>query len=248
MSVQQPALPRLNKFLADSGIDSRRRVEELILQGRVTVDGECVQNLAVRVDPDRQSICVDGQKIRSERKVYYLLNKPKGYVCSNGVEDRGRRAIDLLSRVPQRIYTIGRLDKTSEGLMLLTNDGAFAHRLTHPRFMVEKSYLVQIRGRIEIPMLNKLRKGVWLSDGKMHPHRMRIKRFRGSITELEIVLTEGKNREIRRMFASVDYQVVNLRRTAFAGLKLSGLASGKSRKLTQEEIKRIHRIAYRKQS
>src|SRR6516165_10550121 len=158
-------MERINKLLAHAGVASRRQCETLIRAGRVTVDGRVIRELGTKVDPANQRIAVDGQPVRAERPVYWLVNKPRGYLCTNRDPARRPLAIDLVPKVSQRVYTVGRLDEDSEGLLLLTNDGDLANRLTHPRFGVDKTYLVQVAGRPTREDLQKLLKGVWLSEG-----------------------------------------------------------------------------------
>jgi 23S rRNA pseudouridine2605 synthase len=228
-------MDRLHKVLAHAGVGSRRHCEELIAAGRVAVDGCTVRELGTKVGPD-QHICVDGQPVHAERHVYWLVNKPRGYLCTN--HDPGRRplAIDLVPQVSQRVYTVGRLDEASEGLLLLTNDGELANRLLHPRFGVEKTYLVQVAGFPSAEDLRQLLKGVWLSDGHVRArHVKRVKRH-GESTWLRIVLSEGKNREIRRMLARLGHKVLHLRRVALGPVHLGSLPSGKARRLTPREV------------
>src|SRR5262245_58498249 len=153
-------MERLNKLLAHAGFGSRRQCEELILNGRVTVDGQAARELGIRVDPDRQTVAVDGRPVRAERQVYWLVNKPRGYLCTNHDPAGRPLARELVPHVSQRVYTVGRLDEESEGLLLLTNDGDLAHRLMHPRFGVDKTYLVQVAGRPSREDLDQLLKGV----------------------------------------------------------------------------------------
>jgi 23S rRNA pseudouridine2605 synthase len=158
-------MERLNKVLAHAGLGSRRHCEELITAGRVAVDGRTVRDLGTRVDPARQRVSVDGEPVRAERHVYWLVNKPRGYL-STSADPAGRPLVlDLVPHISQRVYTVGRLDEASEGLVLLTNDGDLAHRLMHPRFGVEKTYLVQVAGSPSGEDLRRLLEGVWLSDG-----------------------------------------------------------------------------------
>src|SRR5579864_5306389 len=185
---------RLNKFLAHAGIGSRRHCEELILAGRVSVDGQAVRILGTKVEPDQQ-ICVDGQPLRAEKPVYWLVHKPRGYLCTNHDPARRPLAIDLVPHVPQRVYTVGRLDEASEGLLLLTNDGDLANRLMHPRFGVEKTYLVQVVGFPSPDDIQQLMKGVYLSEGRARARRVKRLRKQGESVWLEVVLNEGKNRE-----------------------------------------------------
>jgi len=194
-------MERLNKFLAHAGVGSRRQVETLIQRGRVAINGKVVRELATHVDAAIHKVSVDGQPIRSERKVYWVVNKPRGYLCTNYDPSGRPRAIDLVPQIAQRVYTVGRLDEASEGLLLLTNDGDLANRLMHPRFGVEKTYLVQVAGDPAPEDLKQLLKGVWLSEGHVKAMRIKREKRQKDSTWLRIVLNEGKNREIRRMLA-----------------------------------------------
>ncbi|MBI3407738.1 MAG: rRNA pseudouridine synthase [Planctomycetes bacterium] len=229
-------MERLNKFLAHAGLGSRRHCEELILAGRVSIDGAPVRELGTRVAPE-QNVQVDGRPIKAERFVYWLVNKPRGHLCTNS--DPGGRplAIDLVPHVPQRIYTVGRLDVDSEGLLLLTNDGDLANRLTHPRFGVEKTYLVQVAGKPARDDFQKLQKGVWLSDGHVRAKSVKPLKKQGDSTWLRIVLNEGKNREIRRMLARLGHKVMRLKRLALGRLELGRLGTGRSRPVSSQELK-----------
>ena len=240
-----PGMERLNKLLAHAGLGSRRHVEGLITAGRVSVDGRAVRDLGTKVDPARQRVAVDGRPVRLERHVYWLVNKPRGYLCTNYDPARRPRVIDLVPHVAQRVYTVGRLDEESEGLVLLTNDGDLANRLLHPRFGVEKTYLVQVAGRPTRDDLQKLLKGVWLSEGHVRARRVKRLRQQGASTWLEIVLTEGKNREIRRMLARLGHKVLQLRRVAFGPIPLGRLRSGKSRPLMGRELAALREAAER---
>ena len=204
-------MERLNKFLAHAGVGSRRHCDDLILHGRVAVDGAVVRELGVKVDPDTQEICVDDQPLHGERLVYWLVNKPRGYLCTNHDPAGRPRVIDLVPQVHQRVYTVGRLDEDSEGLLLLTNDGDLANKLMHPRFGVEKAYLVQVAGKPGHEDIEQLLQGVWLSDGHVRARRVKRLKTQGESTWLQIVLSEGKNREIRRMLARLKHKVMRLR-------------------------------------
>ncbi len=228
-------MERLNKVLAHAGVGSRRHCDELIARGRVTVDGQPIRDLGTRVGPDQQ-VCVDGVPIKRERLVYWLVNKPRNYLCTNHDPAGRPLALDLVPHISQRVYTVGRLDEASEGLLLLTNDGDLAFRLMHPRFGVEKTYHVQVAGRPSRADVQQLLKGVWLSDGHVRARRVREMRQQGESTWLEIVLCEGKNREIRRMLARLGHKVMRLRRMAIGPVKLGRLAPGKSRRLTVPEL------------
>lgn len=234
---------RLQKALAHAGIGSRRACEELILQGRVTVDGKVVRELGSKVDPRHSQIAVDGQKIHLERPVYYAVNKPKGYVSTNQDPSGRPRVVDLLPEIPQRVYTVGRLDEMSTGLMLLTNDGELANRLAHPRFGVEKLYRAVVAGTPDREVLQKLTEGVWLAEGKVRAKRVRIAGKKGESTVLEMVLAEGKNREVRRMLAKFGHKVMTLTRTAVGPITLKGLAPGGYRPLTAHEVDLLRKVA-----
>jgi 23S rRNA pseudouridine2605 synthase len=234
---------RLNKFLAHAGIGSRRHCDELISEGHVTIDGERVRDLGTQIDPDKQEVVVDGQSVRPEQAVYWLVNKPRGYLSTNYDPSGRPRVIDLVAHVRQRVYTVGRLDEDSEGLILLTNDGELANRLMHPRYGVEKTYIVQVAGSPTRDDLQQLLKGVWLSDGHVHARRVKRLRKQGDSTWLEIVLSEGKNREIRRMLARLNHKIMRLKRIAIGSIRLGRLRSGKSRRLAPEEVERLRRGA-----
>jgi 23S rRNA pseudouridine2605 synthase len=236
-------MERLNKFLAHAGVGSRRHCDELIAQGRVKVNGEVVREMGTRVEAG-QEICVDGQPLVTQRNVYWLVNKPRGYLCTNHDPAGRPRAIDLVPHVPQRVYTVGRLDEGSEGLLLMTNDGDLAFRLTHPRFGIEKSYLVQVAGKPKPEQLQQLLKGVWLSDGHVHARRVKRLKVQGESTWLLIVLAEGKNREIRRMLAQLGHKVMRLKRMAIGPIRLGKLRSGKSRPITGEELGQLRALAH----
>jgi 23S rRNA pseudouridine2605 synthase len=238
-------MERLNKFLAHAGVGSRRRCDDLILHGRVSVDGAVVRELGVKVDPDAQEVCVDERPLRGEHLVYWLVNKPRGTLCTNHDPAGRPRVIDLVPQVHERVYTVGRLDEDSEGLILLTNDGDLANRLMHPRFAVEKTYLVQVAGKPGYEDIEQLLKGVWLSDGHVRARRVKRLKTQGESTWLQIVLSEGKNREVRRMLARLKHKVMRLRRTAIGPVYLGRLGSGKSRPLRREELSRLRQTAER---
>jgi 23S rRNA pseudouridine2605 synthase len=240
-------MERLNKVLAHAGVGSRRHCEELIAAGRVSVEGQVVRELGTKVDPAGR-ICVDGQPVRAERHVYWLVNKPRGYLCTNFDPARRPLAIDLVPQVSQRVYTVGRLDESSEGLLLLTNDGDLANQLMHPRFGVDKTYLVQVAGMPSPEDLQQLLKGVWLSDGHVKARQVKRLRGHGASTWLRIVLNEGKNREIRRMLARLGHKVLRLRRIALGPVLLKTLAVGKARKLTAQELAALRVSAQRRRS
>jgi 23S rRNA pseudouridine2605 synthase len=228
-------MERLNKYLAHAGLGSRRHCEDLIRGGRVSLDGRVVHELGTRVGP-AQKVLVDGKEIQAEHSVYWLVNKPRGYLCTNSDPAGRPRAIDLIPHVGQRVYTVGRLDEDSEGLLLLTNDGDLAHRLMHPRFGVFKTYLVQVAGQPTREDLQKLLKGVYLSEGLVRARNVKRLKKQGESTWLRIALSEGKNREIRRMLARMEHKVIRLKRIGIGPLQLGHLGVGKSRPLTRMEL------------
>lgn len=234
-------MERLNKYLAHAGVGSRRYCDELIAAGRVTVDGVVVTAAGTRIDPLVHRVAVDDQLVRPERLVYWLLYKPAGVLCTNYDPDGRPRAIDLLPHVRERVYTVGRLDEASEGLLLMTNDGDLAAALMHPRFGIPKTYLVQVAGRPSRDELRRLTEGIWLSDGKVRARSARILWHQGESTWLRIVLCEGKNREIRRMLARLGHKVMRLKRIAIGPIRLGRLRKGKSRPLTEAELAALRR-------
>lgn len=232
---------RLNKFLAHAGYGSRREVETLIAEGRVTINGETVTELGSVVRPGDR-VTVDGEAVRAEKPVYWILNKPAGVLCTNYDPDGRPRVIDLVPQIPQRVYTVGRLDEASTGLVLLTNDGDLAYRLMHPRFGVRKTYLVQVAGYPTAQDLRQLTAGVWIADGKVRAKKVKRVKQQGRSTWLRIVLAEGKNREIRRMLAKLGHKVLTLKRIAIGPIKLGGLRPGQARRLRPEEVQALQHV------
>ncbi|MEM7561237.1 MAG: pseudouridine synthase [Planctomycetota bacterium] len=232
-------LQRLNKILAGAGLGSRREVEELIVQGRVEVDREIITDLSFKADPAEAKIKLDGQVVKAFRPVYFMLNKPKGVLSTNKDPSGRMRVVDL---VPDRdrVFSVGRLDKSSEGLMLLTNDGELAQKLAHPKYRVQKTYFVVVSGVMTNEELAKLKKGVYLAEGFARIDGATIRKQKKASTEMEIVLSEGKNREIRRILARAGHKVVVLRRIAIGTLRLGQLPVGASRELSPTEIKALY--------
>ena len=229
----------MQKVLAAAGVASRRECETLIEEGRVEVDGEVVSELGSRVDPAKQSIFVDGEPLAKQKLLYFAVHKPEGVVCTASDPSGRPRVIDLLPPDVGRVYNVGRLDMASEGLILLTNDGELANRLTHPRHGVEKLYHVQVQGVPTAETLAALRKGVYLAEGKAHFVNARVKSRRKSGAILEVVLDEGRNREIRRVLARVGHKVQRLTRVAVGPVRLGELPSGAYRPLTRDEVRRL---------
>ena len=236
-------LVRLQVLLARCGVGSRRQCEELIADGRVTVDGEPVTAQGRRVDPDRQRVEVDFEPLRPDRPAYYMVNKPKGVLCTNADPAGRKRVIDMLPASAGRLFPIGRLDENSVGLILVTNDGEMSHRLAHPKFRVPKVYQVQVAGVPSPETLKKMREGMYFSDGRFKADRVKKVKTRGKSTILEMTLSEGRNREIRRLLARVGHKVMKLERVQFGPLKMRGVATGQYRALTKNEIKLLQDYA-----
>ena len=233
---------RLQKLLAQHGHGSRRSCEEFIVEGRVEVDGRVVKKLGTRVDPEKQKVTLDGERIIQPRLQYFVLNKPPG-VVSTAKDPTGRlRVIDLI-KTNTRVYNVGRLDKSSEGLILVTNDGDLANRLTHPRYGVEKKYHVMVAGRPTVQQLNQLKRGIYLAEAFVQVSNVKIKKKLRDSTMLEIVLDEGRNREIRRILARIGHKVTQLKRVAIGPLALGDLPTGSHRKLEASEVKKLKRFA-----
>ncbi len=234
---------RLHKIIAASGVTSRRKAEELIIAGRVAVNGKVVTDLGSKAEAAKDEIKVDGVALtRQGKPQYILLFKPAGYITS--VEDpRGRRTVmDLLPK-GERLYPVGRLDYATSGLLILTNDGQLTNALLHPRYHVPKCYHAAVPGEVAPQQLDKLRRGVALEDGMTAPAKCRVVRQDAKQTVLELSIHEGRNRQVRRMLAAVGLSVVWLSRRAFAGLTLDGLKPGEYRKLTGDEVLQLKRIA-----
>ena len=230
---------RLQKFLAEGGVASRRASEELILAGAVAVNGKLVKVLGTKVDPARDRVTVDGTLVRTKRKLYVALNKPRGYLCSRR-DPANRRAVgDLLPREWSGLYPVGRLDYDSEGLLFLTNDGEFCLRLTHPRYGVRKNYLVTVEGRVRPQTLTQMVRGGVHEKEKLRADKTRLLSANHSHSVVEVELTEGKYREVRRLFESQGMTVTHLRRTQIGRIKLGDLPVGKWRTLTGPEIRTL---------
>jgi len=241
-SLSEKELPsehRLQKILASAGFGSRRQCEELIEQGRVEVNGT-IAKLGSKVDPVHAEIKVDGERLKSAKPVYLALFKPKGYLCTDADQQGRARAIELIPASFGRLFLIGRLDKDSEGLILLTNDGALSERLTHPKYGVPKVYRVQVAGELMEEGVRQLREGVHLAEGFAKVENVIIKGRYKQSTILEMTLTEGMNREVRRLLARIGHKVLTLVRVAVGPVKLGKMTPGEWRKLTQSEVERLY--------
>lgn len=239
--LSEPTEIRLQKFLSDAGVTSRRKAEELILEGRIEVNGEVVKTLGTRVDPVRDKVFYQGKRIvrrsDNDRFVYYVLNKPRGYITTAS-DPEGRKTIyDLLETLKERVVPVGRLDRDSEGLLILTNNGELVNKLTHPRFKIEKEYHVTVEGKATKAALDQLKEGVIIEDGyQTMPAKVEILEERGPRTHLSIVISEGKKRQVKQMFDAVELPVLRLFRVREGAIRIGDLRPGKFRKLTKSEI------------
>lgn len=233
----QPPAPRLQKVLAQAGVASRRACEELIAAGRVEVDGVVVTRLGARVDPERSVIRVDGKRVGAAgSRVYLVVNKPRG-VVSTMADERGRRDLrSLLGDRDERLFHVGRLDTDTDGLLILTNDGDFAHRLAHPSFELGKTYVAQVTGVVRGTTRQRLLDGVDLDDGPARADAFRVLSSEGGRSLVEVRLHEGRNRIVRRMLDAVGHPVERLSRVAIGPVRLGDLRSGAVRELTPEEL------------
>jgi 23S rRNA pseudouridine2605 synthase len=242
---------RIQRVLAEAGVASRRACEDLVEEGAVTVNGRVVQGLPCFVNPDEDNIQVNGRRIQKPRRHYYImLFKPRGFVCTSSDPEGRRRALDLVNHPSgARLFSVGRLDIDSSGLLLLTDDGELTNRLTHPSFEVHKGYDVSVRGRVEEEEIEKLRKGLYLSDRKKGSATrtaesgVTVLRRDRDRTRLYVELREGRNRQIRRLMERIGHPVKKLRRVRFGPLKLKGLAVGEWRELTPAELGTLRRAS-----
>ena len=235
---------RINKYIAHAGVASRRKAEELIKQGLVTLNGQMVTELATTVKSGDR-VEVEGQPIYNEEKVYYLLNKPRG-VISSVRDDKGRQTVvDLLPEVKERIYPVGRLDWDTSGLLILTNDGDFTDKMLHPRHEIDKVYVARVKGLASKDNLRPLTKGIVIDGKKTQPARYRIVKTdrEKNRSVVELTIHEGRNHQVKKMFEAVGLMVDKLSRTRFGTLDLSGLNSGEARRLNKKEISHLYTAA-----
>lgn len=231
---------RLQKYLASAGVASRRASEVLIKEGRVSVNGKVVRELGTKVVPGQDRVVVDGKPTeQAEQLVYLLMNKPAGYVTT--VKDTHNRltVMDLIRDMPYRVFPVGRLDYETEGLLLLTNDGEFAYRMTHPKFKLVKTYVAVVQSKLTKERLELLQNGIQLEDGKTAPAKVKILRQENHKTVVEISIHEGRNRQVRRMFKAVKNPVLELKRVSVGPLTLKGVNPGEYRYLTADELKKL---------
>ncbi|NPV82874.1 MAG: rRNA pseudouridine synthase [Candidatus Aminicenantes bacterium] len=234
---------RLNKFLAQAGLASRREADRMIQEGRVRLNGRVVTELGVKVDEHKDRVEVDNRPVRlPSEHVYLLLNKPAGYIVTVDDPQQRKTVMELLPRLPVRVFPVGRLDAETEGLLLFTNDGELAHRLTHPRYEVKKLYEVKVKGFVEDKELEKLEKGIFIDGRKTAPARARIIYRNREKSLLSLEIHEGRKHEVRKMLYALGFEVKKLRRVSFAGLTIKGLRRGFWRRLRPEEVDRLKKM------
>ena len=245
---------RLHKVLARAGIASRRHVEQMMTAGRIKVNGRTVKELGAQIDPDKDHVFVDGRRVKIAadqvgERVYFLLNKPIK-VLSTAKDEQGRKTVlDVVVGASEgRIYPVGRLDYDAEGALLLTNDGELTNLLIHPKHKVPKTYMVKVKGVPTDEQLAKLRRGIYLEDGPTGPCQIEVIKKAKVNTWVQVILTQGKNRQIKRMFWRIGHPVQRLVRTHFAGISTEGLEIGKYRALTKRELAYLQQVAQQKET
>ncbi len=243
------ALERIQKILAKAGVASRREAERMLTEGRITVNGHSVDTLGWKADPEKDHIKVDGKRIRPfESKITLVLHKPRGYVSTVKDPEGRPTVLDLLKRSRERVYPVGRLDFDAEGLLLLSNDGDLTEILSHPRFAIPRTYLAKLSGLPDAKDLERLRRGVMLEDGKATAVSVKVFRRTEKNCWAHIVVREGRNRLVKRMFSAVGHSVLKLKRVAFGPIRLGDLPSGHFRRLTSEEQKKIKELIVEKRT
>ncbi len=229
---------RLQKFLADAGIDSRRKCEAYIEEGRVMVNGIIIDSPGTKVDPDSDIVLFDGKPVTLNRQMYYiLLNKPRGFITSVTDPYERKTVLSLVNDIPARLVPVGRLDLYTTGLLLLSNDGEFVYKLTHPSHNINKEYIATVSGRPADDALQKLRDGVIIDDYQTSQAEVSLVKTENNISTIKLVIHEGRNRQIRKMFQAIGFTVRSLKRTAVAGIRLGDLKQGSYRFLTKSEVK-----------
>ena len=230
---------RLDKLLAEAGFGTRSQVKKLIKKGHVTVNGEVIKEPSYQVDPSRDEVLVDGEPALFEETYYLILNKPEGYITST--KDRELTVMELVSDIPrfEKLFPVGRLDKDAEGLLIMTNDGELAHRLTHPKWKVPKTYEVIVEGELTEEAVKPLREGIELKDFKAQPAEVEILEVKDGESKARITIKEGKYHQVKRMFAAVGHPVKRLKRVKFGSLELGELPAGEYRHLTEEELSQL---------
>lgn len=234
---------RINKYIASSGVASRRKAEELILEGKIKVNNKVVTDLATEINEQNDSVTYDGKKIKPvQNYTYMMFYKPKSCVTTAN-DEKGRKTIyDYIDTKDKRLFPVGRLDYDSEGLLLLTNDGELTYKLTHPSNEIPKTYLVKVEGEVKQADLARLRNGVELDGTKTKRCKIKLREFTDNISSFDMTIYEGRNRQIRRMFECIDKEVIFLKRIAIGDVRLGGLTRGTTRYLNQKEIDYLKKL------
>lgn len=243
-----PRLIRLQRYLASCGLGSRRACEEFITMGRVTVDGEIITEQGKQINPQVNKIALDGQKLKMERKRYYVFNKPPGVLCTNKDPQGRTRVIDFFPKEGPRVFSVGRLDEDSEGLLIVTNDGDLAQKLAHPSYRIFRTYHVLVAGHPEQETLAELRKGIYFEEGRFRVEGVKSLKRQGDSTWCEVILAEGHNREVRRLFSRVGHKVMKLQRVAFGPIFLGKMARAEIREIRRDELERLFGMLERNSS
>jgi len=225
---------RLHKFLANCGVASRRHSEGFIREGYVRVNDQIITEDGFQIDPEVDKVYFQEKLVKPEPRLYFAINKPRGFVCTNA-HFKEPRVVDLF-RTKERLYSVGRLDKDSEGLLIVTNDGELCQKISHPSYEVPKTYFVTIRGYVDGASLERMQKGIWLSDGKTSRTKIKVLKRARDISSLLVTITEGKKREIRRIFAKFGFKVRHLTRIQIGNLHLGNLKPGKFRQISFREL------------
>jgi 23S rRNA pseudouridine2605 synthase len=234
---------RLQKFLAEAGVGSRRACERLIPEGKIAVNSLTVTLLGTKINPDADRVTVGLKPVGVQRKVYLALNKPAGVLCTSRDTHGRKRVLDLLPKSLPRLYTVGRLDRDTEGLLFLTNDGSFSLRLTHPRYKMPKTYLAEVEGALTVEQTARLIEGIPSEGQCLRAEKVFEVHDRGSNTELQLVIREGKKRQIRRMMKAIGHPVVRLTRLSIQSVNLGELKTGQWRYLTDEEVRKLMHLS-----
>jgi len=230
---------RLQKYLADAGIASRRKAEELIIQGKVRVNGRLVTELGVKINTDRDKVEYNGDLVKAQKKkIYILLNKPEGYISAAKDQFDNPSVLHLID-IKERIFPVGRLDKDTTGALILTNDGDFSYRLTHPKHEVNKIYIAEVEGRPTDEEMRMFMKGVFIDGKKTYPAKIRILKETKKNSIVEIIIHEGRNRQVKKMCEEIGHRVLKLERYAIGSININGLKEGKWRYLTDKEINNL---------
>ena len=234
---------RLQKFLANAGVASRRNCEKLILSGYVTVNNKIITELGTKIDEKKDIVKYKGKRINlTEKNIYIMLHKPKNYITTTNDQFNRPTVLDLLPNFNERIFPVGRLDYDTSGLIILTNDGGLTYKLTHPKNNIDKTYVARIKGELTVNELNKLKRGIIIENYKTSPAKVKVLSQNKGYSDVEIIIHEGKNRQVRNMFDAVGHGVTELKRISLGNLNLESLTYGKFRVLNEQEIKYLQNL------